>query len=52
MNIPKLPELSADIFVDKEGDELTTNDEDMSMSVNRATHKSEIKSKRKRFNLI
>ena len=51
MNVPKLPDLSVEIFVDRQGDELTVNDEEMTVRVHEGTHKSEIQSKRKNNNL-
>ena len=49
VNLPKLPELTAEIFVNNDDDELTVNDEDMTVSVFEASHESEIQSKRKKI---
>ena len=45
----KLLELTAEIFVNNEDDKLTIKDEDMTVSVNEATHESEIQSTRKKI---
>ena len=48
VNTPKLPEFSAEIFVDKVREELTVNDEEMTVSVIECNHNSEIQSRTKK----
>ena len=49
VNLPKLSKLTAETLVNNDDDALTVNDEDITVSVNEVSHKSEIQSKRKKI---
>ena len=49
VNLPKLPNFSAEILVHNEREELTVNDEEMTVSVIEGNHNSEIQSKTKKI---
>ena len=50
MNIPTLPDFSAEILVDNKAvEELTVNDEEVTVSVIEGNHDSEIQSKTKKI---